>query len=155
MTTNIADTKTNLTQLITEYLNNGNINLSLSIVNTIKNYASTHFYRQDKESLRLAKENFNTRVSSGEYDSGDEMHGPNNFNKGLGLKYNAVYMYYDSSHFMAFINEFPDIWKSMIMILLSCEAFKIMCHNDDDDYEEDKSWFIENLTCIISSIIRK
>ena len=148
-------TESDLTRLITEYLDNGNIDLPLSVVKTIKNYASTHFYRQDKESLRLAKENFNTRVSSGEYDSGDEMHAPNNFNKGLGPKYNAVNMYYDSSHFMAFINEFSDILKPLVMIVLSSEAFKILCHNDDEDYEEDKKWFIQNLGYIISSIVRK
>lgn len=148
-------TKDHITRLITEYLDTGNTELQSSIVETIKTFASTRFFRQDKENLRRSKENFNSRVIAGEYDSGDEMHGPNNFNKGLGPKYNAVYMYYDSSYFMEFMNSYPHIWKRMIMIVLSCEAFKIMCDNDDDDYEEDKAWFIENLCHIIISIISK
>ena len=144
-----------LSSLITTYLDNGNIELQSSIVETIKTFASTRFYRQDKESLRSAKENFNSRVIAGEYDSGDEMHGPNNFNKGLGPKYIAVNMYYDSSHFMQFIKTYPHIQRHMIIIVLSSEAFKIMCHNDDDDYEDDKKWFIQNLAYIISSIVSK
>ena len=153
MATNV--TKTDLTQLIIEYLHKDKIQLSQSDVETIKTFASTRFYRQDKESLRRSKENFNSRVIAGEYDSGDEMHGPNNFNKGLGPKYIAVYMYYDSSYFMEFISTYPKLSRHMIMIVLSCEAFKIVCHNDDDDYEEDKAWFIENLCHIIISIISK
>jgi hypothetical protein len=144
-----------LSSLITTYLDNGNTELPLSIVETIKTFASTRFYRQDKESLRFAKEKFNSRVIAGEYDSGDEMHGPNNFNKGLGPKYITVYMYYDSSHFMQFIKTYSHIQRHMIIILLSCEAFKILCHDDDDNYEEDKSWFIENLCTVIISIISK
>jgi len=148
-------TEDHITRLITEYLNAGNTELQSSIVETIKTFASTRFVRQDKESLRAAKENFNSRVIEGEYDSGDEMHGPNNFNKGLGPKYNAVYMYYDSSYFMEFMNSYPRIWRRMIMIVLSCEAFKIMYDSNDDDYEEDKTWFIVNLAYIICSIIRE
>jgi len=144
-----------LSSLITQYLHNGNTELESSIVETIKTFASTRFFRQDKERLRSAKENFNSRVIAGEYDSGDEMHGPNNFNKGLGPKYNAVYMYYDSSHFKKFISTYPKLSRHMIMIVLSCEAFKILCDDDDEDYEEDKAWFIENLCHIIISIISK
>jgi hypothetical protein len=148
-------TEDHITRLITEYLNAGNTELQSSIVETIKTFASTRFVRQDKESLRAAKENFNSRVIEGEYDSGDEMHGPNNFNKGLGPKYNAVYMYYDSSYFMEFMNSYPRIWRRMIMIVLSCEAFKIMCDSEDENYEKDKTWFIVNLAYIICSIIRE
>jgi hypothetical protein len=148
-------TEDHITRLITEYLDTGNTELQSSIVETIKTFASTRFFRQDKERLRDAKKNFNSRVIAGEYDSGDEMHGPNNFNKGLGPKYNAVYMYYDSSYFMQFMNSYPHILRKMIMIVLSCEAFKIMYDSDDDDYEEDKTWFIENLCHIIISIISK
>jgi hypothetical protein len=64
-------------------------------------------------------------------------------------------MYYDSSYFMEFINSYPPKMRSMIMIVLSCEAFMIMCKDEDDDYQEDKKWFIENLAIIISSIIRE
>jgi hypothetical protein len=155
MSDNFIDPVSHLTRLITEYLDDGNTELQSTIVDTMKTFANRNFYRQDKESLRSSKEHFESRVIAGEYDSGDEMHGPNNFNKGLGPKYNAVYMYYDSSYFMEFINSYPPKWRRMIMIVLSCEAFKIMCHNDDDDYEEDKTWFIENLAYIISSIIRE
>jgi hypothetical protein len=147
--------ETHLIRLITDYLDDGNTELQSTIVDTMKKNAKMHFHRQDKESLFLAKENFNARLIAGEYDSGEEMHGPNNFNKGLGPKYNAVYMYYDSSYFMEFINSYPPIWRHMIMIVLSCEAFKIMCHDDDNDYEKDKQWFIHNLSYIISSIIRE
>ena len=142
-------------ELITQYLHNGNTELESSIVETIKTFASHRFNKQDKESLRSAKEKFNSRVIAGEYDSGDEMHGPNNFNKGLGPKYISVYMYYDSSHFMSFIKTYPHTSRHMIMIVLSCEAFKILCHDDDEDYEKDKAWFIENLCHIIISIISK
>jgi hypothetical protein len=155
MSDKISDTETYLTRLIIEYLDNGNSVLRSSIVDTMKTFARTHFHRQDTESLRSAKEHFKSRVIAGEYDSGEEMHGPNNFNKGLGPKYNAVYMYYDSSYFMEFINSYPPKMRSMIMIVLSSEAFKIMCKDEDDDYEEDKAWFIENLDIIISSIIRE
>ncbi len=148
-------TETHLTRLITDYLDDGNTELQSTIVDTMKTFANRNFHRQDKESLKEAKENFNSRNKAGEYNSGEEMHGPNNFNKGLGPKYNAVYMYYDSSYFMEFINSYPHIWRRMIMIVLSCEAFKIMCHDDDEDYREDKAWFIENLCNIIISIIGK
>ena len=155
MSDNISHTETHLFGLITEYLDNCNTELQSSIVDTMKTFANTHFYRQDKESLYVMKENFKSRVIADEYDSGDEMHGPNNFNKGLGPKYDAVYMYYDSSHYMDFINSYPPKWRREIMIVLSCEAFKIMCKSEDDDYQEDKTWFIENLAIIISSIIRE
>jgi len=148
-------TETHIKELISQYLHNGNTELQSSIVETIKTYASARFKRQDKESLRSAKENFNSRVIAGEYDSGDEMHGPNNFNKGLGPKYIAVYMYYDSSHFMEFIKTYSHILRHMIIIVLSSEAFKILCHDDDENYEESKAWFIENLCTVIISIISK
>ena len=144
-----------LTRLITDYLDDCNTKLQSTIVDTMKTFANRNFYRQDTESLRRSKEDFERRVIAGDYDSGDEMHGPNNFNKGLGPKYNAVYMYYDSSYFMEFINSYPPKWRREIIIVLSCEAFKIMCHDDDDDYEEDKTWFIERLTNVISSFIGK
>ena len=143
-----------LTRLITDYLDDCNTKLQSTIVDTMKTFANRNFYRQDPESLRRSKEDFERRVIDGDYDSGDEMHGPNNFNKGLGPKYNAVYMYYDSSYFMEFINSYPPKWRREIIIVLSCEAFKIMCHDDDDDYEEDKTWFIERLTNVISSFYR-
>ena len=86
------DPVSHLTRLITEYLDDGNTELQSTIVDTMKTFANTNFHRQDKESLRSSKKRFESRVIAGEYDSGDEMHGPNNFNKGLGPKYNAVYM---------------------------------------------------------------
>jgi hypothetical protein len=148
-------TETQIATMISQYLDNDNTELSQPVVETIKIFARTRFYRQDKESLRRSKENFNSRVIAGEYDSGDEMHGPNNFNKGLGPKYITVNMYYDSSHFPTFVNSYPKIWKHMIMIVLSSEAFKILCDNEENDYEEDKCWFIENLTRVIYSFIRE
>ena len=155
MSANFTAPETHLTRLIANYLDNGNTELQSTIVDTMKKNAKMNFHRKDTESLRISKEHFKSRVIAGEYDSGEEMHGPNNFNKGLGPKYNAVYMYYDSSYFMEFINSYPPKWRSMIMIVLSCEAFKIMCKCEDDDYKEDKVWFIENLAYVISSIIRE
>jgi hypothetical protein len=83
MSDKISVPETYLTRFIIEYLDNGNSVLRQSIVDTMKTFANTHFHRQDTESLRSAKEHFKSRVIADEYDSGEEMHGPNNFNKGL------------------------------------------------------------------------
>jgi hypothetical protein len=141
--------------LISQYLLNGNTDLEPAIIAEITTFVSSNFFQPDREYLKELKENFKRRLEEeeGNYDSGDEMHGANNNWKGNGVKYNAVCAYYNSSYCASFVKKFPIELRPAIMVVFSCEAFKILSYTDDENYENDKAWFISNLARVISSFI--
>ena len=137
---------------INAYLANGVTRTSPENVDKIILYANTSFNRPGKDYLESQKAIYEERLASGEYEGGCEMPGPNNYWSGLGISYHAVNLFYDTTTHNVYINEnFPEK-RIDAMIVLSCEAFKILCPNSS---EENKAWFIENIYRVISSFIRE
>ncbi len=137
---------------IIAYLENGVIKMPLEQIGEIIKYANDSFKYLEKKDLDRLKSIYEERLANGDYEGGSEMPGPNNYWAGLGLKYNAVNLFYDTTVHNVFIQKNFPVQRSDAMIVLACEVFKKFC---PDANEEDKTWFIENIFRVISSFIRE
>jgi hypothetical protein len=135
---------------IIAYLKDGVTKISSKDVELIIAYANSSFTYVDKKDLDRLKSIYERRLESGDYESGCEMPGPNNYWAGNGIIYLAVNLFYDTTTHNVYIEEnFPE-QRIDTMIVLACEVFKKLCPEAN---EEDKSWFIENLCRVISSFV--
>ena len=137
---------------INAYLENGITKMSLEQVLKIIKYVNESFTCLEKKDLDELKSNYEERLASGDYEGGSEMPGPNNYWAGHGLLYLAVNLFYDTTTHNVYIEKNFSAQRIDAMIVLACEVFKKLC---PDANEEDKTWFIERLTHVISSIVRK
>ena len=137
---------------INAYLENGITKMSLEQVLKITKYANDSFTCLEKKDLDELKSNYEERLASGDYEGGSEMPGPNNYWAGHGLLYLAVNLFYDTTTHNVYIEKNFSAQRIDAMIVLACKVFKKLCPDAD---EEDKTWFIERLTNVISSFIGK
>jgi hypothetical protein len=135
---------------IIAYLKDGITKMSLEQILKITKYVNDSFTCLEKKDLDDLKSNYEERLDNGEYESGSEMHGPNNFWGGHGLLYLAVNLFYDTTTHNVYIHENFPVQHIDAMIVLACEVFKKLCPEAN---EEDKTWFIERLTHVIPSFI--
>ncbi len=134
---------------IKAYLEHGTTNMLAEQVSAIIKHANDSVSYPGKDYLSRQKAIYDQRSDNGDYEGGNERPGPNNFWGGLGLKYIAVSLFCDSTTHNAFIGEnFPEEVHKDVMLVLACEVFKKLCPNSN---EEDKAWFINNLTGVIFS----
>ena len=130
---------------INAYLEDGTTNMLPEEVSAIIKHANDSVSYPGEDYLRRQK----AISDNSEYEGGSERPGPNNFWGGLGLKYIAVSLFCDTTMHNAFIGEnFPEEARKEVMLVLACEVFKKLCPNSN---EEDKAWFINNLSRVISS----
>ena len=137
---------------IAAYLENGITKMSLEKVLKITNYTNDSFRCLEKKDLDDLKSNYEGRIANGDYEGGSEMPGPNNYWGGNGLLYLAVNLFYDTTTHNVYIEKNFHEQRIDAMIVLACEVFKKLCHEAN---EEDKTWFIQRLTHVISSFIGK
>jgi hypothetical protein len=137
---------------IIAYLENGITKMPLEQVLKITNYTNDSFRCLEKKDLDDLKSNYEERYRKGEYEGGSEMPGPNNYWGGNGPLYLAVNLFYDTTTHNVYIEKNFSAQRIDAMIVLACEVFKKLC---PDANEEDKTWFIERLTHVISSFIGK
>ncbi len=137
---------------IIAYLEDDIHKMSPEQVLKITNYTNDSFRCLEKKDLDDLKSIYERRLASGDYEGGSEMPGPNNYWSGNGPLYLAVNLFYDTTTHNVYIEKNFSAQRIDAMIVLACEVFKKLC---PDANEEDKTWFIERLTHVISSIVRK
>ena len=137
---------------IIAYLENDITKMSLEQVLKNTKYVNESFTCLEKKDLDDLKSNYEERLANGDYEGGSEMKGPNNYWGGNGPLYLAVNLFYDTTIHNVYIEKNFHEQRIDAMIVLACEVFKKLC---PDANEEDKTWFIERLTHVISSFIGK